>query len=156
MNPIGQFRPGDIARLNPRHPLIKKLVALRLRDRVPRQTLAERSGHSECKISRWEYETREPGLFAFEDTLKVMGYKLAVVPEDSSRGQGADADVKDAKNWLRTTEVARRLGISVETMNKKIHGGVLPATRVGRLWLIHERDLDGYLRAHSVAERSRL
>lgn len=44
---------------------------------------------------------------------------------------------------LSIPEAAAALGISRQRVHVLIHGGRLPATRVGHAWVIAERDLDG-------------
>lgn len=46
------------------------------------------------------------------------------------------------------------LGLSTDTLRTQIRRGVLPATKVGRDWLVTQRDLDTY-RNRSLGKRGR-
>lgn len=52
--------------------------------------------------------------------------------------------------YLGTKEVARMLGVSPMTITRLIHGGSLPALRVGRRLQILRSDLDRYRRDNVV------
>ena len=48
-----------------------------------------------------------------------------------------------AAQWLGTSEAARALGVSTATVRSWIRSGRLPATRIGRKWMIARADVDG-------------
>ncbi|MEU4161290.1 helix-turn-helix domain-containing protein [Actinoplanes sp. NPDC026670] len=51
--------------------------------------------------------------------------------------------VVSASEQIDTREAARRLGVSVRTVQERCAAGRLPATRVGRRsWLVHWKDTD--------------
>lgn len=43
---------------------------------------------------------------------------------------------------MNTKEAANRLGLTVQRIRQLIHQGDLRATKVGRDWIISEKDLD--------------
>ncbi len=58
----------------------------------------------------------------------------------SSSGQGAEAE------FMTVAEVAARMRVSKMTVYRLLHGGELPAVRVGRSFRVREDDVDEYLR----------
>jgi excisionase family DNA binding protein len=49
----------------------------------------------------------------------------------------------EAVSWLLAVpEAAKRAGVTGQTIRAWIHTGLLPATKVGRDWLISAEDLD--------------
>lgn len=55
------------------------------------------------------------------------------------------ADMSDAK-FLTIAEVAAMMRVSKMTVYRLVHGGELPAVRVGRSFRVTEADVDEYLR----------
>lgn len=53
---------------------------------------------------------------------------------------------KDPDNFLTVAEVATRMRVSKMTVYRLLHGGELPAVRVGRSFRVREEDVDEYLR----------
>ena len=49
-------------------------------------------------------------------------------------------------NFLTVAEVAARMRVSKMTVYRLVHGGDLPAVRVGRSFRVLEKDVDEYLR----------
>ena len=49
---------------------------------------------------------------------------------------------KDEINFLSVAEVAKRLNLTRGRVNQLINEGILPARRIGRSFMIDERDLD--------------
>ncbi len=56
---------------------------------------------------------------------------------------------------ITTGEAARQKGVSRTAIVDAITRGDLKATRVGRFWLIAEKDLAAYVPARTAAERGR-
>lgn len=52
--------------------------------------------------------------------------------------------VINAVKFYTVPEVAERVGVSRVAVLMAVHGGRIPATRVGRMWLISEVDADNY------------
>ena len=48
--------------------------------------------------------------------------------------------------FLTVAEVAARMRVSKMTVYRLVHGGELPAVRVGRSFRVQESDVDEYLR----------
>ncbi len=48
--------------------------------------------------------------------------------------------------FLTVAEVAARMRVSKMTVYRLVHGGELPAVRVGRSFRVLEKDVDEYLR----------
>jgi len=55
-------------------------------------------------------------------------------------GQGGDPE------FMTVAEVAERMRVSKMTVYRLLHGGELPAVRVGRSFRVREDDVDEYLR----------
>lgn len=55
------------------------------------------------------------------------------------------ADMSDVK-FLTIAEVASMMRVSKMTVYRLVHGGELPAVRVGRSFRVTETDVDEYLR----------
>ncbi len=58
----------------------------------------------------------------------------------SSSGPGTDPE------FMTVAEVATRMRVSKMTVYRLLHGGDLPAVRVGRSFRVREEDVDEYLR----------
>ena len=54
-------------------------------------------------------------------------------------------DINDSK-FLTVAEVAAMMRVSKMTVYRLVHGGELPAVRVGRSFRVQESDVDEYLR----------
>ena len=54
-------------------------------------------------------------------------------------------DISDSK-FLTVAEVAGMMRVSKMTVYRLVHGGELPAVRVGRSFRVLEKDVDEYLR----------
>jgi excisionase family DNA binding protein len=54
-------------------------------------------------------------------------------------------DLSDPK-FLTVAEVAAMMRVSKMTVYRLVHGGELPAVRVGRSFRVKEQDVDEYLR----------
>ncbi len=52
--------------------------------------------------------------------------------------------------YLTVAEVAELMRLSRMTVYRLVHGGELPAVRVGRSFRVPQDALDAYLRSHSV------
>jgi excisionase family DNA binding protein len=48
---------------------------------------------------------------------------------------------QELEPWLTTDEVAKELGIKPRAVCKRIDAGKLPATKRGRDWFVHRKDL---------------
>jgi excisionase family DNA binding protein len=59
----------------------------------------------------------------------------------AAREVTADKAPESGERFLSIAEVAKRLGVSVKTVRRKIGSGELPAHRVGKLLRIGERSL---------------
>ncbi len=57
----------------------------------------------------------------------------------SSSGPGTE-------EFMTVAEVATRMRVSKMTVYRLLHGGELPAVRVGRSFRVREEDVDEYLR----------
>jgi excisionase family DNA binding protein len=57
----------------------------------------------------------------------------------------SSGDISDSK-FLTVAEVAARMRVSKMTVYRLVHGGDLPAVRVGRSFRVLEEDVDEYLR----------
>jgi excisionase family DNA binding protein len=63
-----------------------------------------------------------------------------------------------ASEFLKPTEIAKRLGCAVEMVLHAIHSGRLPAMNVGRgdkrpTWRIHAADFDRWREANTTGQR---
>ncbi len=58
----------------------------------------------------------------------------------SSSGPGTEPE------FMTVAEVATRMRVSKMTVYRLLHGGELPAVRVGRSFRVREDDVDEYLR----------
>ncbi|VXC30581.1 DNA binding domain-containing protein, excisionase family [Nocardioides sp. AX2bis] len=58
----------------------------------------------------------------------------------SSSGPGTEPE------FMTVAEVATRMRVSKMTVYRLLHGGDLPAVRVGRSFRVREEDVDEYLR----------
>lgn len=59
---------------------------------------------------------------------------------------GADKSPGRARSpLLKLTEAAENLGVSVETIRRRINAGELPVIRDGRILRVHPRDLEHYI-----------
>ncbi len=58
----------------------------------------------------------------------------------SSSGPGTEPE------FMTVAEVAARMRVSKMTVYRLLHGGDLPAVRVGRSFRVREEDVDEYLR----------
>ena len=52
--------------------------------------------------------------------------------------------------YLTVAEVAETMRVSRRTVDRLVHGGELPAVRVGRSFRVPQDALDAYLKASSV------
>jgi excisionase family DNA binding protein len=57
----------------------------------------------------------------------------------------SSGDISDSK-FLTVAEVAAMMRVSKMTVYRLVHGGDLPAVRVGRSFRVLEEDVDEYLR----------
>jgi excisionase family DNA binding protein len=57
----------------------------------------------------------------------------------------SSGDLSDPK-FLTVAEVAAMMRVSKMTVYRLVHGGDLPAVRVGRSFRVQEKDVDEYLR----------
>ncbi len=57
----------------------------------------------------------------------------------------SSGDISDSK-FLTVAEVAAMMRVSKMTVYRLVHGGELPAVRVGRSFRVLEKDVDDYLR----------
>ena len=57
----------------------------------------------------------------------------------------SSGDISDSK-FLTVAEVAAMMRVSKMTVYRLVHGGELPAVRVGRSFRVLEEDVDEYLR----------
>ncbi len=57
----------------------------------------------------------------------------------------SSGDLSDPK-FLTVAEVAAMMRVSKMTVYRLVHGGDLPAVRVGRSFRVKEQDVDEYLR----------
>ena len=57
----------------------------------------------------------------------------------------SSGDISDSK-FLTVAEVAAMMRVSKMTVYRLVHGGELPAVRVGRSFRVLEDDVDEYLR----------
>lgn len=55
-------------------------------------------------------------------------------------------DISEVK-FLTVAEVAAMMRVSKMTVYRLVHGGDLPAVRVGRSFRVSEKDVDEYLRS---------
>jgi excisionase family DNA binding protein len=53
---------------------------------------------------------------------------------------------RSESNFLTVAEVAAMMRVSKMTVYRLVHGGELPAVRVGRSFRVKESDVDEYLR----------
>lgn len=58
----------------------------------------------------------------------------------SASGPGAEPE------FMTVAEVAARMRVSKMTVYRLLHGGEVPAVRVGRSFRVREEDVDEYLR----------
>ena len=59
---------------------------------------------------------------------------------------GADAERLGELRFLTVAEVAAMMRVSKMTVYRLVHGGELPAVRVGRSFRVTEEDVNEYLR----------
>jgi len=64
------------------------------------------------------------------------------MPANSGEGRGDISEVK----FLTVAEVAAMMRVSKMTVYRLVHGGELPAVRVGRSFRVAQEDVDEYLR----------
>ena len=57
----------------------------------------------------------------------------------------SSGEISDSK-FLTVAEVAAMMRVSKMTVYRLVHGGELPAVRVGRSFRVQEKDVDEYLR----------
>jgi len=65
----------------------------------------------------------------------------------SSQKSSTPVSASQIREYLRTHDVARKLGISQKLVIRLIRSGKLPGFQVGRVWLIHRTKLEEYLMA---------
>jgi excisionase family DNA binding protein len=65
------------------------------------------------------------------------------VAEDDQVGQEPIA-------WMSTLEAARRLGVTTRTLYRFVDEGLLPAYKMGRVFRLQQRDVDGFIEAARV------
>lgn len=58
-------------------------------------------------------------------------------------GKKTGADI-DTGGWRTTTEAAKRLRLSHETVKNYCYRGTIPAKKFGRQWVIHESEVERY------------
>lgn len=63
----------------------------------------------------------------------------------------------DTNKMLRTADIARRLSVSIRTVQRWIERGVIPAVRLeeGGMWLVAEDDFEKALQRNSLAPREK-
>ena len=73
---------------------------------------------------------------------------MAATPIDNGAGNptsSGSGDMSDVR-FLTVAEVASRMRVSKMTVYRLVHGGELPALRVGRSFRVTEDDVQEYLR----------
>lgn len=97
---------------------------------------------------------RDCGLPISADTppgWRRIGVCRACVEKLSAESSGGlPPDDPDGSAWLSTAEAAAELGVSQASVQKWIAAGILPATRVGRAWMVQRADLSCAERRASV------
>ena len=63
-----------------------------------------------------------------------------------SNSTGDHAESRSDSKFLTVAEVAAMMRVSKMTVYRLVHGGELPAVRVGRSFRVNEDDVDEYLR----------
>jgi transcriptional regulator with XRE-family HTH domain len=122
-------------------------VRLRHDQRCPRRTLAERAGLGDATLDNWEKGRRQPGLFAFNDTLQVLGYKLLIVHDDFVK----PSDFKPTAppkppEWIGTTAAASLIGVTPQAVHGAVKRGQILAKRQARRWLVNRASALAYKR----------
>ena len=57
--------------------------------------------------------------------------------------------------WLSVEEIARYLGVSSDTVYRRIEKHGMPAHRIGRLWKFKKDEVDDWVKAGGAAGRKR-
>ena len=73
------------------------------------------------------------------------GSRWRVRQKDRCTMATSSGDISDSK-FLTVAEVAAMMRVSKMTVYRLVHGGELPAVRVGRSFRVLESDVDEYLR----------
>ena len=63
-----------------------------------------------------------------------------------SNSTGDHSESRSDSKFLTVAEVAAMMRVSKMTVYRLVHGGELPAVRVGRSFRVNEDDVDEYLR----------
>jgi len=77
---------------------------------------------------------------------------MSTTPKDAARGKPASAAPRPVEHalsdvkFLTVAEVAAMMRVSKMTVYRLVHGGDLPAVRVGRSFRVTEDDVNEYLR----------
>lgn len=72
------------------HPIVRALYELMREERTAVLDVAERAGLSTSTIRHWKNcaqrkERKTPTIDSIDSCLRVLGYKLAIVPEEETR-----------------------------------------------------------------------
>ena len=62
------------------------------------------------------------------------------------------AEMED--RWLSISEICKHLGVSNDTVYKWIDKGGMPAHRMGRLWKFKKDEVDEWVKAGGVTDKS--
>jgi len=65
-----------------------------------------------------------------------------------------DSRSYDVPDYMNTPQVAKILGVNIQTVREYIRSGELPAARVGRRYVITRDDVDRFIHARKGARRS--
>lgn len=64
--------------------------------------------------------------------------------------QSEAANTSDSAKWLSILEAALRVGVSTDTIRRRIKSGHLPATLFASKWRIRPEDLDDLVRGKAA------
>lgn len=56
--------------------------------------------------------------------------------------------------WASTKEIAKHLGVTVETIRKWTKAGQIPCSRVGKLWKFKKSEVDRWVKAGMAEEKN--
>ncbi|WP_285063692.1 helix-turn-helix domain-containing protein [Frigoribacterium sp. ME-P-080] len=76
-------------------------------------------------------------------------YQAALTWRNSVEGKAASQseERRERSNWVTPTDLAKQLGVTPRTIRNDIAGGILPATKRDRQWVIDLPDAFTYIAA---------
>ncbi len=62
----------------------------------------------------------------------------------------------DADRWVNVEEIAAYLGVSKETIYRRLESRSIPSHRIGKLWKFKPSEVDEWVRSGNAAENKDL